>query len=74
MDRLKYHEQKEAISSMKYYIEVTQRGITTTFEKEADDLQKLLNIINHKVMGKMDYTIFSGKPYTFDNLIYSHNL
>jgi hypothetical protein len=58
---------------MKYYIDVVQRGISTTKEMEANSLDELLEQINQKIMGRLEYQIFSGKPYTFDNLVYTHH-
>jgi hypothetical protein len=56
-----------------FYIELFNNGITTTKEKKAENLEELLKDVNSRQMGKMEYQIFSGKPYTFDNLVYIHH-
>ena len=56
-----------------FYIELFNNGITTTKEKQANNLEELLKDINSRQMGKMEYQIFSGKPYAFNNLVYTHH-
>jgi uncharacterized protein (DUF433 family) len=42
-------------------------------EKEYDSLQSLVEQINKTQRVKMEYQIFSGRPFIFENLLYSHN-
>jgi hypothetical protein len=58
---------------MKYYIEATQGGINTTKEIDAISLDDLLEQINKKVLGRLDYQVFSEKSYDFNNLVYTHH-
>lgn len=54
---------------MKFYIE----GFPAYYrELEMDSLDDILTWINNRLLGKMEYRIFTGKPYTFENLIYQH--
>jgi len=41
-------------------------------EKEYDCLQILINQISNTQRGHMEYQLFSQRPFTFENLLYSH--
>ena len=54
---------------MKYYIlgfPVYSRTV------EMDSLEEVIQWINERVLGRMDYSIFTGYPCTFNNLVYQH--
>lgn len=55
-----------------FYIELFNNGIYTTKVKRANSLKDLLKQINKLQMGKMEYQVFSDKPYTHENLLYTH--
>jgi len=41
-------------------------------EIEAASLDDVLSWINSRQIGKMDYSVFCGYPYTFENLVFQH--
>jgi hypothetical protein len=54
---------------MKYYIEAYPAYHK---EIEAKTLEEVLQYINARQLGKMEYHIFTGYPYTFENKVYQH--
>lgn len=54
---------------MKFYI-VAGHGYFKEIEK--DSLEDLLAWINARQLEKMEYHIFTGYPYTFENKVYQH--
>lgn len=54
---------------MKFYIVA---GHCTFKEIERDSLEDVLTWINTRQLGKMEYHIFTGYPYTFENKVYEH--
>lgn len=56
-----------------YIILTTNFGITTETTKSAESLNKLIEFINKTKRAKMEYQIYSGRPFTFETLLYSNN-
>jgi len=41
-------------------------------EIEADSLDDVLKWISTRQLSKMEYHIFTGRPFTFENKVYQH--
>ena len=64
---------EEAEKTKTFYVVYYINGIATEKEMGAKSLDELLNVINGKIIGRLEYQIFSGKPFSHENLIYSHH-
>lgn len=64
---------EEAEKMKTFYVVYYINGIATEKEMVAKSLDELLNVINGKIIGRLEYQIFSGKPFSHENLIYSHH-
>jgi len=54
------------------FIVVTGSWQITEKEMEADNLEALKIKINNTQRGKMEYSIFSGRPFNFNTLLFQH--
>lgn len=54
------------------FIVITGSSQITEKEMEAETLEALKVKINNTQRGKMEYSIFSGKPFTFNTLLFQH--
>lgn len=54
---------------MKFYIEAFP---SYRKEIEANNLAEVLSWISARQIAKLEYSIFSGYPYTFENKVYHH--
>ena len=55
---------------MKFYIE----GFPSyKKELEVNSLADVLNWASKRIIGRMDFKVYSSHPYTVDNLVYQHN-
>jgi hypothetical protein len=57
------------VENLKFYIVA---GYCIFKEIERDSLEDVLAWINTRQLGKMEYHIFTGYPYTFENKVYEH--
>ena len=54
---------------MKYYIEAFPAYSRAV---EMDSIEAVIQWRNERLLSQMDYSIFMGYPYTFNNLAYQH--
>lgn len=56
-----------------FIILTTIKGITTEKEIQAKNFANLIENINKTHRGKMEYQVYSSKPFDFNTLLYTHH-